>query len=93
MEAEDLATKQQRERYAFERRQEREQQLAAVPYPKRKTQEMNLLSKVSKAAHELLQVYDVMVTAPPITDLAQNVFNESVARLNELCTPTTPVSE
>ena len=81
-----LEEQQQREQAALTLKQERQKSLALIQFPKRKTSEMNLLSKAASSASNMLEVYDVQPSPPALADLLAQTFNECVARLTELTT-------
>ena len=83
----DLEKQQQLELSALNSEHERVNQLASVPYPKRKTGEMNSLAATAKNLIRVLKIYDVLGEPPAIADLSLSMFAETLARLNELCAP------
>ena len=85
----NLEEKQRLETYAHTRKQERERVLADIPFGKRKTGEQTAVFALATAAHRSLQIFDKCHKPPAFAELAQQCFDESVARVTELCPSTT----
>ena len=83
----ELEAEHRRAFYAIQLKHERENLLASIPKPKRRSPEIREITKALAALHVLLQDYALREDPPAIADFTAQAFAAFAAELLVLCIP------